>query len=100
MAPDAEIIERLDRIQATLSIAFAPQIAEYRDRIREDKVNAAILDAAIEWIGSTQLQETVSKQLSMSTRSIRDRFPALVTNRILQARGTEARPEYRATGLI
>lgn len=44
MAADPEIIERLDRIQATLSIAFASQIAEYRDRIRADKVNAAILE--------------------------------------------------------
>jgi hypothetical protein len=100
MAADPEIIERLDRIQATLSIAFASQIADYRDRIREDKVNAAILDAAKEWIGSTELQEKVSKQLSMSTRSVRDRFPALIANRILQTRGSEARPEYRVGGLI
>ncbi len=100
MAADPEIIERLDRIQATLSIAFAAQISEYRERVREDSVNAAILDVAADWIGSTELQEAVSKTLSVSTRTVRDRFPSLIANRILQTRGSEARPEYRATGLI
>ena len=100
MAADPEIIDRLDRIQATLSIAFAPQLAAYRERVREDKVNAAILDAAIEWIGSTELQGQVATQLSMSTRRVRDRFPALIADRILEAQGSEARPEYRVTGLI
>jgi hypothetical protein len=101
MAADySEIIERLDRIQATLSIAFAAQIAEYRERVREDAVNAAILDAATDWVGSTELQETVSKKLSVTTRTVRDRFPSLIANGILQARGSDARPEYRATGLI
>ena len=100
MAADPEIIDRLDRIQATLSIAYASQIAQYRERIREDKVNAAILDAATDWIGSTDLQEQVAKQLSMSARRVRDRFPALIADRILQTRGAEARPEYRVTGLI
>jgi hypothetical protein len=100
MAADPEIIERLDRIQATLSIAFAPQIAEVRERLREDNVNAAILDAATDWIGSTELQESVSTKLGVTTRTVRDRFPALIADRILQARGSDNRPEYRVTGLI
>lgn len=100
MAADPEIIERLDRIQATLSIAFAAQIAAYRERILEDKVNAAILNTATDWIGSTELQEKVAKQLSMSTRRVRDRFAPLVADRVLQTRGTDAHPEYRVSGLI
>ena len=100
MAADPEIIERLDRIQATLTIAFAAQIAEFRERIRADKVNAAILDAAEDWISSSELQNKVAAKVSMSTRSVRDRFPELMAERVLQARGAESRPEYRVTGLI
>src|SRR5438105_2643923 len=100
MTADPEIIERLDRIQATLGAAFAVQIAEFRQRIREDKVNAAILDTAQDWIGSGELQEKVAATVSMTTRSVRDRLPALVSERVLQVRGPEARPEYRVTGVI
>jgi hypothetical protein len=97
---DPEIIERLDRIQATLAIAFADEIAEYRERIRANKVNAAILDTAGDWISSSQLQEKVAAKVSMTTRSVRDRFPDLLSEGVLQVRGPETRPEYRATGLI
>jgi hypothetical protein len=100
MPGDPEIIERLDRIQATLTVAFAPQIAEFRERIREDKVNAEILDAAGDWIGSMELQEKVAANVSMTTRCVRDRFPALIAERVLQTRGPDARPEYRVTGVI
>jgi|SRR5437588_1269634 len=100
MEADPEIIERLDQIQATLAVAFAAQISAFRQRIREDKVNAAIIDAAGDWIASSDLQEKVAKAVSMSTRSVRDRFPTLVAERILQTRGPEARPEYRVTGVI
>lgn len=100
MTADPEIIERLDRIRATLSIAFAKEIGEHRERIREDKVNAAILDAAGDWIGSAELQQKVAAEVSLTTRSVRDRFPLLVAAHVLQMSGTDARPEYRATGLI
>lgn len=100
MAADPEVIERLDRIQATLTVAFAEQIAAFRERVREDKVNAAILDAAEDWIGSTELQESVAAKVSMTARRVRDRFPVLIADRVLEVRGTEARPEYRATGVI
>jgi hypothetical protein len=100
MAAEPEIIERLDQIQATLKIAFAAQIAEFRERIRADKVNAAILDAAGDWISSAELQEKVAVEVSMSTRSVRDRFPHLIAEGVLQMRGAESRPEYRVTGLI
>jgi hypothetical protein len=100
MAADPEIIDRLDRIHAILSVAFAAELNEFRDRIRSDTVNAAILDAADDWVLSSDLQERVARQLSISTRSVRDRFPALVAEGVLQPGGSEARPQYRATGLI
>src|SRR2546423_947832 len=100
MAADLELLERLDRIEKILTVAFAEQLGEFRASIRDDKVNAAILDNATDWIGSTELQEKVAAAVSMTTRSVRDRFPDLVGQRVLQVRGAESRPEYRATGLI
>jgi hypothetical protein len=101
MPGDEEVIRRLDRIQATLALAFAPQLQAAREAIRDDDANAAILDAAAsDWIGSTELQSIVAKKVSMSTRSVRDRLPTLVAQGVLEARGSEKRPEYRATGLV
>lgn len=100
MAADEDILERLDRIQATLALAFAPQLREAGEAIRTDQTSAAILDSAGTWIGSTALQEKVAKQLAITTRSVRDRFPILLAKRVLETRGPESRPEFRATGLI
>ncbi|HVV58307.1 MAG TPA: hypothetical protein VHC45_08080 [Gaiellaceae bacterium] len=100
MGVDIELLERLDRIEKILSVAFAERLAEFGASIRSDKVSAAILDNANDWIGSTELQEKVAAAFSMTTRRVRDRFPDLVGQRVLQVRGAESRPEYRATGLI
>jgi hypothetical protein len=100
MAADEEVLKRLDLIQATLSLAFAPQLDEARTRIRADDVSAAILDLAEDWIGTTKLQSDVAKKLSKSTRSVRNRLPELVEQRVLQTRGSGAQLEYRKTGLI
>lgn len=100
MAADEEILHRLDRIQAILALAFAPQIRAVGEKIREDKANAAILDVAGEWIGTAALQTKVAKRVPMSTRRVRDRLPALLAQGVLEARGSEKRMEYRATGLV
>ena len=100
MATDPELLERLDRIEQILAVAFAEQLDGFRASIRSDSVNAAILDTATDWIGSTELQKKVAQAVSMSTRSVRDRFPDLIARRVLQVRGSDARPEYRATGVI
>lgn len=100
MSSEAELLGRLDRIQATLRLAFAPQLAAARDTIRADEVSAAILDLASDWVGSTELQEKVAKKTKKGTRVVRDRFPGLVDSGVLEARGTERRMEYRNTGLI
>jgi hypothetical protein len=100
MAADEEILKRLDLIQATLALAFAVQLDEARTKIRADDVSAAILDLTDEWIASTDLQDKAAKKTSKSTRRVRDRLPELVEQRVLQARGSERRMEYRKTGLI
>jgi hypothetical protein len=97
---DDEILRRLDRIQATLRLAFAPQLQQAGAAIRADAVSAAILDIAEDWTPTTQLQERVAKKAGVKARSVRERFPGLVEQGVLEVRGTEKRPEYRRTGLV
>ena len=99
MAND-EIVRRLDLIQATLQLAFASQLAEARESIRSDDVNAAILDLMENWILSTDLQKKAAGKASVGKRAVRDRFPALLAQGVLEGRGTERRMEYRSTGII
>lgn len=100
MSIDEEILKRLDMIQRTLALAFAPQLGEARDRIREDPVNAAILDLCEDWMVSTEVQAKVAKATSRSARLVRDRLSGLVLEGVLESRGTERRAEYRRTGLV
>ena len=100
MGADEEILKRLDLIQATLALAFAPQLRDAREAIRADDISAAILDRTETWTASKTLQDEVAKQTSKSTRSVRDRLPELVAQRVLEARGSERKVEYRRTGLI
>jgi len=97
---DEEILRRLDRIEATLRVAFAPQLEQARAAIVADEVNAAILAATEEWVATTALQKAVAKKTGKRERSVRDRFPALVKQGALEVRGSEKRPEYRRTGLV
>ncbi len=82
---DDELLRRLDLIQATLQLAFAPQLAQSREAIRGDKVQAAILDATEDWVASTELQEQVAKKVGVNERAVRDRFPVLVVSSRRQA---------------
>jgi hypothetical protein len=100
MSAQAELLKRLDLIQATLVLAFAPQLSAARSELREDDISAAILDLAEDWIASTELQQQVSDRTGMAMRSVRDRLPELVGMRVLAARGSERRMEYRSTGLL
>jgi hypothetical protein len=100
VAADEEILKRLDLIQATLALAFAPQLREAGQAIRADDISAAILDLTDDWAASTTLQDAVAKKTCKSARSVRDRLPELVAQRVLDARGSERKMEYRRTGLI
>lgn len=100
MSADDEILRRLDLIQATLALAFAPQLREARNSIRADDVSATILDLTEDWTASKTLQDAVAKETSKTARRVRDRLPELVAQRVLEARGSERKMEYRKTGLI
>ena len=95
-----EILHRLDQINATLRLAFEPQLREARSALRSDAVVAGILEGSGEWIASSDLQKNVAKATGKSTRTVRDRLPELVSTGALMVRGSDARPEYRRTGLV
>ena len=97
---DDELLGRLDLMQATLELAFKPQLDAARNTLRADKVIAAILDETEEWIASSELQKRVAASAKTSHRTVRDRLPDLVAERVLAMRGTERKAEYRRTGLI
>jgi hypothetical protein len=97
---EQEILDRLDLILATLRLAFKPQLDEAKAKIRADKVSAAILDETDDWIASPELQKRVAASAETSTRTVLNRLPELVAERILSVRGTERKAEYRRTGLI
>jgi hypothetical protein len=97
---DSQIIQRLDLIQATLRLAFAPQLDAARKELLADGVAAAIHGHAGEWVGSAALQTAAAKSCGKSTRTVRDRLPELLAQGVLESRKIETRIEYRRTGLI
>lgn len=94
-----DILDRLDQILATLRLAFEPQISEARAGIRQDPVNAAILDATKDWVSTTDLQGKVAQKTGTSHRTVRNRLAELVARGILASRGG-GHPEYKGTGLV
>lgn len=100
MTVDDEILRRLDLMQATLQLAFKPQIDEAREAIRGDEIAGAILDATEEWIGTSSLQSQVADSTGKSTRSVRSRLADLTSQNVLQTRGSGSQLEYRRTGLV
>jgi hypothetical protein len=97
---DEGIARRLDRIEAILKLAFAAQLDEARGKIRQDAVDAEIIDATRDWVGTTALQERVARATGKSKRTVRDHLPELVSRGILEQGGSEGRPEYRSAGVI
>jgi hypothetical protein len=97
---DEELLRRLDRMQATLELAFRPQLEAARKAVRSDEVNAAILDATTEWTPPAIVQKAVAAAVKASERTVRNRLAELVEQRLLEARGSASSREYRRTGVI
>jgi hypothetical protein len=97
---ESELTERLDRIQATLQLAFAEQLKTTSERLRADPVIAALLDLAAEdWVPSSRLQEHVVKKTGVTARTVRTRLGELQAAKALLVRGG-GRPEYKSSGLV
>lgn len=49
------VVQRLDVLIALLRLAHREEIERAREAIRGDKVNPAILDGAVDWVGAGRL---------------------------------------------
>jgi S-adenosylmethionine:diacylglycerol 3-amino-3-carboxypropyl transferase len=95
-----EVVERLDRLTALIKIAHADAIERTRERIRADKVNAAILDGSQKWTPSGKLSSAVTKKTRTGTSTFKSRVADLLDGGLLEKRGGGPTTEYKATGLI
>jgi hypothetical protein len=96
-----DLATRLDRIIAILELAHRDQIEAAKRQIREDPINAAILEATAEdWVRSGDLQRDVARAEKTSPRTVRSRLEALVRHQAIAQRGAGTATEYRASGLL
>lgn len=97
---DDEVIRRLDLVIGLLSLAFDEPITAARLRLREDSVAAAILDrAADDWVASSELRASVSRDTGAAERTVYRRVSELLAKRALIQRGSGPSTTYRSTGL-
>lgn len=97
---EEDIIKRLDRLIAIQQIAHKDSLASTRATIRSDKINAAILDATEDWVGTASLQATAMKKSGQKERTVQTRIVDLLEQGLIERRGGGRNIEYRSTGLI
>lgn len=97
---DEDIARRLDTIIAILQLAHRDAIENARTAIRDDKVNAAILDVATKWTPAGKLTSAVKQKTRQSSATIGRRLATLVDESVLEKSGGGPTTAYRATGLI
>ncbi len=93
---------KLDMIAAILKLGLRDQISKTRVSIREDKTNAAILDAVDtdDWTASGALQKAIAKEEKVSERTVRDGLSDLEAIGALEKQGGGPATQYRSTGLV
>jgi hypothetical protein len=97
---DEGITQRLDRLIAIQQLVHRDALAAARASIREDKVNAAILDATADWVAAGRLKDSVIKKAKQSKPTVERRIAGLVELGALDKRGSGGSVSYRANGLI
>lgn len=95
-----EVVRRLDTLISIMRLAYSDQIDAARSAIREDPVNAAVLDAARDWVAAGALKDAAMKKSEQSKPTVERRIAALVEQGVLDKRGAGGSVSYRATGLI
>lgn len=94
-----EIGRKLDGIAAILKLVNHEQLDAARDRIRGDKVYAAILDSTKDWTGAAKVQAAAAKKGSARSTTSR-KIVELIELGLLEKQGGGKTIEYRSTGLI
>lgn len=98
--PESEIVERLDRLTAILSLAFAKEISGARSEARADPVTAMVLDSAEDWIAAGKLKQSVSRTVAVAEKTVQRRITELLEMSALTARGNGPTRQYKRTGLL
>jgi Fic family protein len=95
-----DFARRLDTIIAILRLAHREEIEAARATIRADKVQAALLDGAVDWAAAGKLTSTVKAKTGQSPATINRRITELLDLGLLEKQGGGPATQYRSTGLI
>ena|SRR6267154_184807 len=95
-----DIVQRLDRLIAIQQLVHKDALASARASVREDKTNAAVLDATSGWVPAGKLKQSVIKKTKQSQPTVERRIAALVELGALDKHGGGGSVSYRTTGLI
>jgi hypothetical protein len=96
-----EVVERLDRLIAMFALVNRDALTQASRELRDDKVNAALLDATEDdWVPAGELTTKVAAETSVSPRTVRTRTAELVSAGVLRRDGSGPSVRYRSTGLI
>lgn len=95
-----EVVERLDRLMALMRIAHADAIERTREKIRSDKLNAAILDGTKKWTPAGKLKTAVMKKTGGGASTFNARLVESLDGGLIEKRGGGPTTAYKATGLI
>jgi Fic family protein len=95
-----DVARRLDTVIAILKLAHHDEIETARATIRANKVDAAILDLAVEQKGAGELIAAVGRKTKQSPSTIKRRLAELVATGVVERSGAGSSTAYRATGLV
>ena len=94
-----DIGRKLDAIAAILKLVNHEELEAARQRIRSDKVYAAILDGTRDWTGAATVQAAAAKKGSARSTTSR-KIIELIELGLLEKQGGGKSIEYRSTGLV
>lgn len=94
-----DIGRKLDAIAAILKLVNHEELEAARQRIRSDKVYAAILDSTRDWTGAAKVQAAAAKNGSARSTTSR-KIVELIEFGLLEKQGGGKSIEYRSTGLV
>jgi hypothetical protein len=97
---DSEVVERLDRLIAIVSLTFESQIRKARESARADPTVAALLDHANEWVSAGELKSVVAAETRVGEKTVERRIVDLVERSGLAIRGAGPSRQYKRTGVL
>jgi hypothetical protein len=95
------LVDRLDRITQMFELALSPQLQAARAALRENAVDAAILDAGGgNWKPAARLLSEVEGATGKKKRAIHGHINALLERGFLEKQGAGRTTEYRTSAVL